>query len=102
MKKLLKMAMFTGVISALFFSLDCGPPSSVSVGVGVHVPGGWHGGPYGYPGGTVVVGRPYPGPYYPAIPDSLKEREFVLYNSSDLEEPLEKPKLDNTSGFDLK
>jgi predicted enzyme related to lactoylglutathione lyase len=49
------------IIGALFFSLHCGPPSSVSVGVGVHVPGGWHGGPYGYPGGSVVVGRPYPG-----------------------------------------
>jgi hypothetical protein len=41
----------------------CGGPGTVSVGVGVHSPGGWGGyGPHGYGGASVWVGMP-PGGY---------------------------------------
>ena len=71
----LTMIAFAAVLTLTLAA--CGPATHVSVGVGVHVPGGW--GPYGpYPGGSVWVGSPvYPPYYYPLKPGEDQNREFV-------------------------
>ena len=64
------------VFSLIMFS-QCGPPGTVSVGVGVGVGGPWVGGPYGPPGGTVWVGRPIGPVYYYQEPLEDSGTEFV-------------------------
>jgi hypothetical protein len=67
------------ILSAFLFS-QCGPPGTVTVGVGVGVGGPWVGGPYGGPygpGGTVWVGRPIGPVYYYQEPLEDSGIEFV-------------------------
>jgi hypothetical protein len=71
--RLIILSIFT-LLSLLVFS-HCGGPGTVSVGVGV---GGPWVGPYGYPGGTVWVGRPMGPPvYYHLDPIQEDGREWV-------------------------
>jgi hypothetical protein len=72
-------------ITFLFFSLlvilsnsqfQCAAPGTVTVGVGVGVAGPWAG-PYGYPGGTVWVGRPVGPVYYHLDPFDQYGEELV-------------------------
>jgi len=67
---------FTSILTLLILS-NCFGPGTVSVGVGVGVGGPWVG-PYGYPGGTVWVGRPLGPPvYYHLDPAQEESREWV-------------------------
>ncbi|MCK5454728.1 MAG: hypothetical protein KAJ16_10220 [Calditrichia bacterium] len=65
-------------ICTLFILSNCGGGhGTVRVGVGVGVGGPWVG-PYGYPGGTVWVGRPMGPPvYYHLEPAQEEGREWV-------------------------
>ncbi|NOQ97515.1 MAG: hypothetical protein GQ561_05050 [Calditrichae bacterium] len=72
-------------ICTLFILSNCGGPGTVSVGVGVGVGGPWGGGPYGYPGGTVWVGRPMGPPvYYHLDPPQEEGREWVEHRPEEI------------------
>lgn len=70
MKNKLKTILFIMMIPVLGCLTSCGP---ATVGVGVHVPGPWVG-PRSYPGGTITIGMPVGGGYYPyhdILPDKM-------------------------------
>ena len=77
MKSLKRILISIISILTLLILANCGGHGTVRVGVGVGVGGPWVG-PYGYPGGTVWVGRPMGPPvYYHLDPPQEEGREWV-------------------------
>lgn len=64
MKIFIKIVLTITMTSLFMILFNCAGPGHVTVGVGVGVAGPWVG-PYGYPGGTIWVGRPLTPVYYP-------------------------------------
>ena len=92
MKSIIKKILL--VVALLPFA--CSP---AYVGVGVHVPGAW--GPPYRGGGTVVIGRPLTGQYYPALPNGSEFGEFVVNGklSSTLQVDDKEKKIDKKTDF---
>ena len=76
MKKFITLVLFMFLAILSLSQFQCAAPGTVTVGVGVGVAGPWAG-PYGYPGGTVWVGRPVGTVYYHLDPFSQDGLEFV-------------------------
>ena len=81
----ISLLIITSLIIGLF---SCGLPTTVRVGVGVHVPGAWS--QPVYPTGSVGVGRPSSG-YYPIMDRSLKDKIYTskALNNSEAAQPVE-------------
>lgn len=74
MKKILIKFCILSSFLILLLLHNCAGPHSVSVGVGVGVAGPW-GNPY--PGGSIMIGRPVGGGYYP-LKEFEKDIRYVV------------------------
>jgi hypothetical protein len=81
MNRLLKYFFILTLVIITFMVLSCAAPGTMTVGVGVGVPGPWIGppGPYA-PGGTIWIGRPITPIYYHYDPLNNHGKELVKNN----------------------
>jgi hypothetical protein len=82
MQTLKKIILPVFIFITIILLSACAPGTHVRVGVSVHGPGPWMG-PYPYPppSGPVMIGRPVPGGYYPALENNAHHR----YSTNDMQ-----------------